>query len=182
MKDVKLLGVDGMAEKRKANFAKRIIAYLDRKFFSIAKTAGTAYDGSSTTFKAIVDDMIVTAKETSSDYIDGIDAEDLAIVLSGKARKSMKNELDELPNGTAAANGAIGVYDSIEVYESNRMPTGTHVMVMLKEAIAEPWYLSDYAAEKVPFDDAIALETFLYCGGEALNPEAVYYYAEEASV
>ena len=34
-KDVKLYGIDGMAEKRKGNFAKRVVAYLDRKFFVI---------------------------------------------------------------------------------------------------------------------------------------------------
>ena len=33
IKDVKLYGIDGMAAKRKDNFAKRVVAYLDRKFF-----------------------------------------------------------------------------------------------------------------------------------------------------
>ncbi|MBR4610206.1 MAG: hypothetical protein IKO38_07140 [Erysipelotrichaceae bacterium] len=180
-KDIKLLGVDGLAEKRKGNFSKRIAAYLDTKFFGVAKTEGTAYDGDSTAAKAIVDDMIVTAKNTSSNFIDGIDADDLCIVLDGTFRKAVKNALDQLPNGTKASNGQIGVYDGIDVYESNRLPSGVHCFVMLKEAIAEPWYVSDYDVEKIPFDDAIALENFLYCGCKALNPEAIYYYAESGS-
>lgn len=176
LKDVKLYGIDGMAEKRKANFAKRVIAYLDRKFFTEAVTSGTQFNrGELTKIKDIIDAMIVKAKETQSDFIDGIDAEDLALVVNGTARKELKNELDSLPNGTSPSNGAIGVYDSVITYESNRMPAGVDAIVMLKESIAEPNYLSEYGAEKVPFDDAIALETFVYSGIATLVPEAIIY-------
>ena len=179
IKDVQLYGIDGMAEKRKGNFAKRIIAYLDRKFFNEAVTSGTKFNrGSLTDPKEIIDAMIVKAKETSSDFIDGIDAEDLALVVNGTYRKALKNDLDSLPNGTAPANGAIGTYDSVTVYESNRLPEGVNAIVMLKGAIAQPRLISDYQAEKVPFDDAIALETFLYTGVKTLVEEAVYYDGE----
>lgn len=183
LKDVKLYGIDGMAEKRKANFGKRVIAYLDRKFFTTAVNAGTKFTrGSLTDAKDIIDAMIVAAKNTSSDFIDGIDAEDLALVLDGTYRKALKIELDKLPNGTEAANGLIGMYDSVETYESNRLPSGVHAIVMLKGAVAEPYYLSEYSAEKVPFDDAIALETFLYNGAKALVEEAIIYDQDSASV
>lgn len=179
IKDVQLYGIDGMAEKRKGNFAKRIIAYLDRKFFNEAVTSGTKFNrGSLTDPKEIIDAMIVGAKETSSDFIDGIDAEDLALVVNGTYRKALKNNLDALPNGTTPANGAIGTYDSVTVYESNRLPEGVNAIVMLKGAIAQPRLISDYQAEKVPFDDAIALETFLYTGVKTLVEEAVYYDGE----
>ena len=111
------------------------------------------------------------------DFIDGIDAEDLALVVNGEYRKALKNELDELPNGTAPGNGIIGRYDTLDVYESNRLPTNVTAVVMLKGAIAQPRLISDYQAEKVPFDDAIALETFLYTGVKALVPEAIIYDA-----
>ena len=176
IKDVKLYGIDGMAEKRKENFAKRIVAYLDRAFFTEAVTSGTRFTrGSLTGAKDIIDAMIVSAKETSSDFIDGIDAEDLAIVLNGTYRKALKNDLDKLPQGTVPANGFIGRYDSVDVYESNRLPEGVNCVVMLKGAIAQPRLISDYQAEKVPFDDAIALESFLYTGVKTLVPEAVSY-------
>lgn len=186
LKDVKLYGIDGMAEKRKANFTKRVIAYLDRKFFLTAVNAGTAFTrGQLSTAKDIIDAMIVQAKETQSDFIDGIDAEDLALVLNGTYRKVIKNELDELPNGTTPSNGAVGMYDSIMTYESNRLPDGINAVLMLKESVALPYYLSEYGTEKVPFDDAIALETFLYNGAGALVPEAIIYdgsLEEEPSV
>lgn len=182
LKDVKLYGIDGMAEKRKGNFTKRVIAYLDRKFFATTVTAGKQFErGALTEPKDILDAMIVSAKSTVSDFIDGIDAEDLAIVLSPAYRKAVKNDLDELPNGTVASNGAIGMYDSIIVHETHRLPEGVNAIVTLKGAVAQPYYLSEYGAEKVPFDDAIALETFLYNGSGALSEEAILYDADEAT-
>lgn len=182
IKDVKLYGIAGMAKKRKSNFSKRVIAYLDRKFFAEAVNGGSQFErGSLTDEKAILDAMIVSAKSTESDFIDGIDAEDLAIVLSPTWRKTLKNELDELPNGTTPSNGAIGMYDSIVVHETHRLPEGVNAIVMLKGAVAEPYFLSEYGAEKVPFDDAIALETFLYCGAKTLVDEAILYDADEVT-
>ena len=179
LKDVKLYGIDGMAEKRKKNFKDRVRAYLDRKFFSYASEVGTKVErGILTEASDIIDAMIVKAKNTSSDFIDGIDAEDLALVVNGTFRKALKNKLDELPNGTSPENGAIGMYDSLVTYESNRLPEGVNCFVMLKESIAFPNYLSDYDAEKIPFDDAIALETFLYNGIGALAEEAIYFDSE----
>ena len=176
LKDVKLYGIDGMAEKRKKNFKDRVRAYLDRKFFSYAKEVGTKVErGTLTEVSDIIDAMIVKAKGTSSAFIDGIDAEDLALVVNGTYRKALKNKMDELPNGTSPENGAIGMYDSLITFESNRLPEGVNCFVMLKESIAFPNYLSDYEAEKVPFDDAIALETFLYNGIGALAEEAIYF-------
>jgi hypothetical protein len=125
--------------------------------------------------------MIVSAKSTVSAFIDGIDAEDLAIVLSPTWRKAVKNDLDELPNGTTPSNGAIGMYDSIIVHETHRLPEGVNAIVTLKGAVAQPYYLSEYGAEKVPFDDAIALETFLYNGSGALSEEAIIYDKDEVT-
>lgn len=183
LKDIKLYGIDGMAEKRKGNFGKRVIAYLDRKFFETTVNAGTKFTrGTLTAEKDILDAMIVQAKSLTNDFIDGIDAEDLAIVLSPTWRKSLKNQIDELPNGTNPANGAIGMYDSIVVHETHRLPAGVNAIVTLKGAVAQPYYLSEYGAEKIPFDDAVALETFLYNGSKALVEEAIIYDGETASL
>ena len=81
-KVLKLYGIADIAAKRAVNQAKRIQAYLDRKFFTTAVAAGTKVNrGALTDVDKIVDNMIVTAKATSSDFIDGIDAEDLCLVV-----------------------------------------------------------------------------------------------------
>lgn len=182
-KDLKLYGVAGMAQKRADNQSKRIAAFLDKTFFDVAVKAGTQFTrGSLTDAKEIVDTMIVKAKNTSSDFIDGIDAEDLVLVLDGSYRKALKNDLDSLPNGTKPENGRIGVYDSVEVFESNRLPENVHAIVMIRGAVAQPYFVSEYDFEKIPLDDNYAIENFLYCGTKALMKETIIYDKTTASV
>lgn len=182
-KDLKLYGVAGMAQKRADNQSKRISAFLDKTFFDVAVKAGTQFTrGSLTDPKEIVDTMIVKAKNTSSDFIDGIDAEDLVLVLDGSYRKALKNDLDSLPNGTKPENGRIGVYDSVEVFESNRLPENVHAIVMIRGAVAQPYFVSEYDFEKIPLDDNYAIENFLYCGTKALMKETIIYDKTTASV
>lgn len=182
-KDLKLYGVAGMAQKRADNQSKRITAFLDKKFFDVAVKAGAQFTrGSLTDPKEIVDTMIVQAKNTSSDFIDGIDAEDLVLVLDGSYRKALKNDLDSLPNGTKPENGKIGVYDSVEVFESNRLPENVHAIVMIRGAVAQPYFVSEYDFEKIPLDDNYAIENFLYCGTKALMKETIIYDKTTASV
>ena len=182
-KDLKLYGVAGMAQKRADNQSKRIAAFLDKTFFDVAVKAGTKFTrGSLTDPKEIVDTMIVQAKNTSSDFIDGIDAEDLVLVLDGSYRKALKNDLDSLPNGTKPENGKIGVYDSVEVFESNRLPENVHAIVMIRGAVAQPYFVSEYDFEKIPLDDNYAIENFLYCGTKALMKETIIYDKTTASV
>lgn len=182
-KDLKLYGVAGMAQKRADNQSKRIAAFLDKTFFDVAVKAGTQFTrGSLTDPKEIVDAMIVKAKNTSSNFIDGIDAEDLVLVLDGSYRKALKNDLDSLPNGTKPENGKIGVYDSVEVFESNRMPENVHSIIMLRGAVAQPYFVSEYDFEKIPLDDNYAIENFLYCGTKALMKETIIYDKTTASV
>lgn len=175
-KDLKLYGVDGMAKKRSTNAKNVIKTYYDRKFFKIARDAGVQVARvSGDTTKKIVDRLISTAKVTKNDFVDGVDEELIALVVNTSYKSDIKDYLDSLPNGTSPSNGAIGMYQSVITYESNRMPSDVPAMVMLKEAIALPNYTSEYEAEKVPFDDAIALELFAYSGGEALVPEIILY-------
>lgn len=175
-KDLKLYGIDGMAKRRSKNAQDAIKTYYDRKFFRIARDAGIQVARvSGDTTKKIVDRLISTAKVTKNDFVDGVEDDLIALVVNTKYKNDLKDYLDSLPNGTTPSNGAIGMYQSVITYESNRMPSDVSAMVMLKEAIALPNYTSEYGAEKVPFDDAIALELFAYSGGEALVPELILY-------
>lgn len=175
-KDLKLYGIDGMAQKRSKNAQDVIKTYYDRKFFRIGRDAGIQVArATGDTTKKIVDRLISTAKVTKNDFVDGVGEELLALVVNTNYKTDLKDYLDSLPNGTTPTNGAIGMYQSVITYESNRMPSDVPAMLMLKEAIALPNYLSEYMPEKVPFDDAVALELFAYSGGEALVPEIILY-------
>ena len=178
-KDVKLYGIDGMAERRKTNHQSAIIRYLDREFFAkiLAGTEVEAKDNIQDT----IDDLLERARTLKNDFIDGIESDLLVIVVDSKYRKGMKKILDELPNGTDPKEQAIGIYDSVRVYESNRMPTGVRCVVMMDGAIAQPYYVSEYSAEKILFDDAVALEDFLYKGTEALMEDTIFYVKDKST-
>lgn len=172
-KDVKLYGIDGMAERRKVNHQSAIIRYLDREFFKeILK--GTKVEAKAT-IQDTIDDLLQRARTLKNDFIDGIESDMLVIVVDSTYRKGMKKILDELPNGTDPKEQAIGMYDSVRVYESIRMPKGIRCAVMIDGAIAQPYYVSEYSAEKVPFDDAVALEDYLYKGTQALMEDTIFY-------
>lgn len=176
-KDVKLYGIDGMAEKRKVNHQSAIVRYLDREFFAKV-LEGTKIDAKATVQETI-DELLTNARTLKNDFIDGIESDLLVIVVDSKYRKDMKKILDDLPNGTDPKEQAIGMYDSVRVYESTRMPQGVRAVVMMDGAIAQPYYVSEYGAEKVPFDDAVALEDFLYKGTKALMEDTIFYVQEE---
>jgi len=175
-KDIKLYGIDGMAERRKANHQSAIIRYLDREFFKeILKGTKVEAKGN---IQDTIDDLLKRARTLKNDFIDGIESDLLVIVVDSDYRKGMKKILDELPNGTDPKEQAIGMYDSVRVYESVRMPKGIHVAVMMDGAIAQPYYVSEYDIEKVPFDDAAALEDYLYKGTQALMEDTIFYVEE----
>lgn len=175
-KDLKLYGIDGLAKKRSVNAQNSVKTYFDRKFFKTARTAGIQVARvSGDTTKKIVDRLISTAKVTKNDFIDGVDESEIALIVNTTYKTDLKDYLDSLPNGTEPSNGAIGMYQSVITYESNRMPSDVPAMVMLNGAVALPSYLSEYDAEKIPFDDAIALELFAYSGAEALVPELILF-------
>ena len=175
-KDVKLYGIDGMAERRKVNHQAAIIRYLDREFFAKV-TKGTEVEAQATV-QDTIDLMLKKARNLKNKFIDGIESELLVIVVNSGYRKAIKKILDELPNGTDPKEQAIGMYDSVRVYESTRLPDGIGATVMMDGAIAQPYYVSEYAAEKIPFDDAVALEDYLYKGTEALMPDTIFYVKE----
>lgn len=178
-KDIRLYGIDGMAEKRKVNHQSAIIRYLDREFFAkvLEGTEVTAKDNIQDT----IDNLLEKARTLKNDFIDGIESDLLVIVVNSTYRKGMKKILDELPNGTDPKEQAIGMYDSVRVYESNRLPTDIEAVVMMDGAIAQPYYVSEYSAEKVPFDDAAALEDYLYKGTKALMEDTIFYVKKNSS-
>lgn len=172
-KDIKLYGIDGMAERRKVNHSSQIVSYLDREFFKeILK--GTKVEAKAN-IQDTIDTLLTEARNLKNDYIDGIESDLLVIVVDSTYRKGMKKILDDMPNGTSPSEAAIGMYDSVRVYESIRMPEGVRAAVMMDGAIAQPFYVSEYGAEKIPFDDAVALEDFLYKGTKALMEDTIFY-------
>ena len=73
-----------MAEKRKANHIKRMIAYLDSQFFAKAEAEGTAVTptAGATDVAKKLEELIVSVETTVNDWVDGVDRDMLVVTVT----------------------------------------------------------------------------------------------------
>jgi hypothetical protein len=122
--------------------------------------------------------MIVEVESVENSYYNGIDREFISIVLT----PSLYGELRTYIDTTNTANVTIGedvipTYHGCKIFKSTRLPDGVDAIVMMDESVAQPLYVNDYTAEKVPYRDAIALELFYNYGtGNIYGSEVIRYY------
>lgn len=178
-KDVSLLGVEGLINRRTSNHAMRMAAELDEAFFDEAKTSGSQFlpKQSLTDTADIVEAAIVAMQNIKNDYIDGLDREMLSVIMDAETYSEMRKSLDKSPNSNidTAANEFYN-YHGVKAYQSNRLPTGVKFIVMLDGSIAQPVMSNQYAAEKIGLSEAYAVSLFFHYGTKAVTPETIMWY------
>lgn len=178
-KDVKLLGVEGLIDKRSRNHTLRMAAELDEQFYAQAKLEGTAFTPAAgvTEIQDIVESAIVTLETLKNNYIDGLDRSMLSVVMSAETYSAMRIYLDKVTNTNVdTTSEEFFVYHGVKVFSSTRLPAGVKFMVMMDGSVAQPVMSHPYKAEKIPLSDAVALELFFYYGTKAVTPETILYY------
>ena len=176
--DISEMGLQELVNKRADSNSKTMEIDLDKAFFSTAYSTGTETDSSSTDIKDIVEDMIVEVESVENSYYNGIDREFISIVLTPALYGELRTYIDT----TNTANVTIGedvipTYHGCKIFKSTRLPEGVDAIVMMDESVAQPLYVNDYTAEKVPYRDAIALELFYNYGtGNIYGSEVIRYY------
>ena len=178
-KDVSLLGVEGLIGKRATNHTQRLIAELDKVFFATTVEAGTEYEPEQgvTEIVDILDAMAVELGDTENEYIDGIDKSLMAFVVNGATYSKIRKYLDTVSNPNVnSAQGEFTAFHGVPVFESNRLPKGVKAVLQMVGSVAQPVRSSQYAAERIPLSEAIALELFFYYGCKAVTPETILYY------
>jgi hypothetical protein len=181
-KDVKLLGVEGLIDKRSRNHTLRMAAELDEQFYAQAKAEGTAFTPAAgvTEIQEIVESAIVTLETLKNNYIDGLDRSMLSVVMSAETYSAMRMYLDKVVNTNVdTTSEEFFVYHGVKVFSSTRLPAGVKFMVMMDGSVAQPVMSHPYKAEKIPLSDAVALELFFYYGTKAVTPETILYYTGE---
>lgn len=178
-KDVKLLGVEGLIDKRSRNHTLRMAAELDEKFYAQAETEGTKFAPAEgvTALQDIVESSIVTLETLKNNYIDGLDRSMLSVVMSAETYSKMRSYLDTVTNTNVdTTSEEFFVYHGVKVFSSTRLPKDVKFMTMMDGSIAQPVMSHPYKAERIPLSDAIALELFFYYGTKAVTPETILYY------
>ena len=171
-KDVKLYGLAGMAEKRKTNHIKRMIAYLDSQFFAKAEAEGTELKGvTETNIEEILEALIQSVETTQNDWVDGVDRDMLVLTVTPKVYGKLRNYIDKIDG----SNGSEEYFHKVRVFSNHRQTK--EAICMIDGAVAQLVTTDEYDAEKIPLSNDIALELFFSKGTKAVMPDLIKYLA-----
>ena len=170
-KDVKLFGLAGMAEKRKANHIKRMIAYLDSEFFACAEAEGTKVELTKTTVAEKIEELILAVETTKNDYVDGVDRDMIVVTVSPAVYSAIQNYIDSVPNSLNGVNDEL--FHKVRVFSNHRQTKPA--IAMIEGAVAQLVTTDEYDAEKIPLSNDIALELFFSKGTKAVMPDLIKY-------
>lgn len=172
-KDVKLYGLDGMAEKRKTNHIKRMIAYLDSEFFACAEKEGTQVTPSKTNIQEKLEELILSVETTVNDWVDGVDRDMIVLSVTPSVYAELENYIDSVPNSITGLTDEL--FHKVRIFSNHRQTKSA--IAMIDGAVAQLVTTDEYDAEKVPFGNAIALELFFSKGTKAVMPDLIKYIA-----
>lgn len=171
-KDVKLYGLAGMAEKRKTNHIKRMIAYLDSQFFAKAEAEGTELKGvTETNIEEILEALIQSVETTQNDWVDGVDRDMLVLTVTPKVYGKLRNYIDKIDG----SNGSEEYFHKVRVFSNHRQTK--EAICMIDGAVAQLVTTDEYDTEKIPLSNDIALELFFSKGTKAVMPDLIKYLA-----
>lgn len=170
-KDIKLYGIDGMAEKRKTNHSKRMIAYLDTQFFAQAVSEGTSVNLAGDTIAEKLEDIIQKVETTQNDWVDGVDRDMLVLTVKPSVYGALLNYIDSVPNSLTGLKE--DYFHQVRIYSNHRQ--SKDVICMIDGAVAQPVVTDQYEAEKIPLSNDIALELFFSKGTKAVTPDLIKY-------
>lgn len=172
-KDIKLHGLSGMAEKRKLNHTKRMIAYLDTEFFKCAETEGTALTltEEAKTIAEKLEELIVNVETTVNDYVDGVDRDMLVVTVKPSAYAKLENYIDNVENSLTGLTDEL--FHKVRIFSNHRQTKDA--ICMIDGAVAQLVTTDEYDAEKIPLSNDIALELFFSKGTKAVMPDLIKY-------
>ena len=183
--DVDTYGVPRLLERRADNHFRSMVRELDTAFFKEAYEVGTVYAPTATSVEGIVEELIVKIETISNDFIDGVDRDDIVIVVNNTKASLLRNKIDTLLiEGNRIENGLLGKFHGVDIYTSNRLPKGTLQVVdmfgMVRGAVAQPVKPpKQYLAEKIPLSDDWAVQLFFNYGTDALMEDTIFYVGDK---
>ncbi len=174
-KDIKLHGVSGMAEKRKGNHAKQMIAYLDREFFAKAEAEGTeiTLPETVTGIAQKIEALVQAVETTVNDWVDGVDRDMLVLTLTPALYGELENYIDSVPNSITGLKD--DMFHKVRVFSNHRQTKSA--ICMIDGAVAQLVTTDEYDVEKIPLSNDIGIELFFSKGTKAVMPDLIKFIA-----
>lgn len=172
-KDLKLHGVSGIAEKRKTNHTKRMIAYLDTEFFAKAEKEGTAITlpADVTALAEKLETLIQSVETTKNDWVDGVERDMLVLTVTPAVYGKLANYIDSIPNSINGLNEEI--FHKVRIFSNHRQTKDA--ICMIDGAVGQLVTTDEYDAEKIPLSNDYGLELFFSKGTKAVMPDLIKY-------
>ncbi len=171
VKDVKLYGLAGLAERRKDNHVKRMIADLDRTFFTCAEVSGTEVELTAADVAGKIEQLIQSVETTVNDWVDGVDRDMIVLTVTPAVYADIQNYIDSVPNSISGLND--NYFHNVRVFSNFRQ--NKPAIAMIDGAVAQLVTTDEYEAEKIPLSNDIALELFFSKGTKAVMPDLIKY-------
>lgn len=178
--DLNRMGVTGILGSRTANHVASWRKELDTAFFTEAYQAGTVFTPTGTKISVKLEELIVKLETLQNDFIDGVDRDMMALVVTPAIHSALRLEIDEFPaQDNFYAKGAVGLYHGVPVFVSNHLPKATgqsvDALVMMFGAVAQPVSAAPYTPERIPLTNATAISLFYDYGTKAVMEDTIFY-------
>lgn len=175
---------EALVNRRKAAIQLAIERELDRAFFAKIKEQGTAAGINIALTDSIVaqlEDVIVKLVTTTNDYVDGVDRENMALIVSPRLYSKLKTELNDVYNfsGTVEEGTFKGI-NGVAVFEALRLPEGVDYILLTMDSVAQPTLITGVDVEKIPLSNDYAISVFYRYGTKTLATELALYGAISA--
>lgn len=168
--DLKLYGLAGIADRRKDNHIKRMIAYLDTQFFATAVSEGIALTNiTDTKIEDVLETLIQSVETTQNDWVDGVDRDQLVLVVKPNVYGKIRNYIDIIDG----SSGSTAYFHGVRLFSNHRQTKDA--ICMIDGAVAQLVTVDQYAAEKINLSNDIALELFFSHGTKAVMPDLIKY-------
>ena len=175
-KDAELYDVDALVSKTGAKAQKTLDRELDAMFLEYASDEATEYTPGEdeTEIIDIFDGAVAQLNNLKNDYIDGVEDEDICVVADAKTYKELRRYLDKVSNPVPnSEEGTVRTIHDIDVYKSSRMPSGTGMLVMIKNIIGLPLLAPNVETEKIKYRNAVSVQYFYSVGVGTATPEGI---------
>lgn len=165
--------------RRKVALQQSVERDLDREFFAAIKSQGTASAVKLDKTKPLIPQLeaaISAVETTENEYVDGVEREQMALVLSPVLYGLVKTELNDCYNFAGDASDEVfkGI-NGVATFSSNRLPSGVDFELVTMDSVAQPVAITETDVEKIPLSTEYAVEVFYRNGTKVLAPELAHY-------
>lgn len=168
-KDVALRGIPNIVEGRRVNHSLRVLADLDRTFFTTAEAAAATVDLTGiTAVEDQIEAVIQSIETTVNDYVDGVDRELIQVALKPSTYGKIRTKLDTIIGHDGEE---ILAYHGVEVVSNTRQTAD--IVAMVHGAVGQLVLLEQYDAERIPLSNDTAIELFYSRGTKAVTPDLI---------